>query len=92
MKRLYKREIRWKTSEKNLGAAVASFHCSAMSVVMMRCQKSYYKEQWMVLASLAMSLDYRSYYNAGEDLANHGRLAISRNGHLVDVVIDAHRG
>ena len=26
---------------------VASYHCSAMSIVMIRCQRSCYKEQWM---------------------------------------------
>ena len=46
-------------------SSVANFHGSAMSVVMIRCRRSYYKEQWMVVV-------------ADEDLVNHGRTT-SRN-------------
>ena len=47
-------------------ASIASYHGSAMYVIVTCCRRSYCKEQWMVVI-------------AEEDLANHGRTT-SRNG------------
>ena len=41
-------------------STVASYYGSTMSVVMIRCRRSYYKEQWMLGV-------------AEEDRVNHGR-------------------
>ena len=46
---------------------LSSYHGSAMSVVMMRCRRSYYKE-------------LRNVVFVEDDLVNHGRIT-SRNGH-----------
>ena len=56
---------------------VASYYSSAMSVVIVRCQKSYYKEQWMVGV-------------ADEDCINHRGTTV-RNGRPVNVAITVHR-
>ena len=50
-------------------SSVASYHGSAISVVMIRYRRSHYKEQWMVVV-------------AEEVLVNHARTT-SRNGRIV---------
>ena len=55
--------FRTEVIEKTL--SITSYHGSAMSVVTIRCQRSCYKEQWVVVAT-------------EEDLVNHG--TTSRNG------------
>ena len=49
-------------------ASVTSYHGWTMSAVTIRCQKSYYMEQWTVVVV------------AEEDRLNHGRTT-SGNGH-----------
>ena len=56
---------------------ITSYHFSAMSVVMIRCWRSCFKEQWIIGV-------------AKEDCVNHGRTT-SKTG-PVNIVIAAHRG
>ena len=63
-------DVMWFYSQPS---SVASYHCSAMSVVLIRCRRSYYKEQWVAIV-------------AEEDLVNHGRTT-SRNAMLPAVFI-----